>query len=165
MTQYYYIQNNSIVSGPHSDKSQFVKKITRCGSPEKLDLITYGFYPEVRDILGKNQKHGEKQLEAKQVRVPAINKTPEELEQEEIINKEMMEITRLQARLTLIEVSLWDSVVAYFNDTNSRTAEELAFWEDAPIWKRNDPIIINSATTLGISEEQLDSLFTLAQTK
>ena len=73
-------------------------------------------------------------------------------------------VERLQARLALIAAGLWDSVVAYFSDP-SRTAEDLAFWEDALIWKRDNPIIISAGTALGLTSEQIDALFVDAATR
>ena len=73
-------------------------------------------------------------------------------------------VERLQARLALIAAGLWDSVVAYFSDP-SRTAEELAFWEDSRIWKRDNQIIIDAGTDLGLTSEQIDALFVDAETR
>lgn len=67
-------------------------------------------------------------------------------------------IERLQARLALINASLWDAVAAYFADP-ARTAEELAFWEDARTWNRDDPAIAAASTALGLTAEQVDALF------
>jgi hypothetical protein len=74
------------------------------------------------------------------------------------------QVTRLQARLALIEAGLWDAVTSYFNDP-SRTAEELAFWEDAQVWERENPIIAAAGTTLGLTDAQIDALFTDAATR
>lgn len=68
------------------------------------------------------------------------------------------QVERLQARLALIAAGLWDAVVAYFADP-SRTAEELAFWEDARVWRRDDPIIAAAGAALGLTTEQVDALF------
>ena len=68
------------------------------------------------------------------------------------------QVSRLQARLALIEVDLWDAVVAYFADPD-RTPAEMAFWEDAQTWRRADPVIAAAGTALGLTAEQIDELF------
>lgn len=37
----YHIANNTILSGPHSLQSDAVRRITRCGTPEVLNLADY----------------------------------------------------------------------------------------------------------------------------
>ena len=73
-------------------------------------------------------------------------------------------VERLQARLALIAAGLWDGVTAYFDDP-LRTAEDIAFWEDARIWKRDNPIIVSAGTALGLTSEQIDALFVDAATR
>lgn len=74
------------------------------------------------------------------------------------------QVTRLQARLALIDAGLWDAVTAYFADP-ARTPAELAFWEDAQTWYRNDPVIAAAGTALGLTPEQIDTLFIDAKTR
>jgi hypothetical protein len=71
-------------------------------------------------------------------------------------------VPRLSARLALIEAGLWDTIVAYFQDV-SRTPQELAYFEDASVWKRTDPIVVGAGTALGLTEAQLDTLFISAE--
>ena len=40
----------------------------------------------------------------------------------------------------------------------------IAFFEKAPTWRRDNPYLIQGATALGLSSEQIDSLFALAAT-
>lgn len=70
-------------------------------------------------------------------------------------------ITRLQARLALIDEGLWEAVMAFAAQADARTQ---AFFEDAQTWKRQDPTLIAAAPLLGLSAEQLDQLFKLAAT-
>jgi len=70
-------------------------------------------------------------------------------------------VTRLQARLALIEANLWDAVTAYFQAAE-RTPAELAFFEDAQNWNRNDPVVIAASSALGLNDEQIDALFLAA---
>lgn len=73
------------------------------------------------------------------------------------------QVERLQARLALIQVGLWDTVVAYFADP-SRTAIEMAFWDDARTWRRDDPTVMAAGANLGLTDAQIDALFKLAAT-
>jgi hypothetical protein len=163
---YYHIDNNNnnIISGPHSINSVYIKKLTRCGTPERLDLKTFNLLPEVRESLIENQKYGDRIIEEERVYIPAIDKTPEEIQVEIDNERETMECTRLQARLALIQFGLWNAVNSYFSDINNRTDVELAFWEDAQIWKRSDNTLINAGSSLGLSESDIDELFVLAKT-
>ena len=40
----------------------------------------------------------------------------------------------------------------------------IAFFEKAPTWRRDNPYLIQGATALGLTSEQIDSLFALAAT-
>jgi hypothetical protein len=72
-------------------------------------------------------------------------------------------VERLQARLALIQDGRWEAVVSYFAD-QSRTASEMAFWEDARTWRRDDPTVMAAGAALGLTEAQVDDLFKLAVT-
>lgn len=54
-----------------------------------------------------------------------------------------------------LEYTLWA-------DSTLRTFDEKAFINKAQTWKRNDPTLIAAAADLGLSDGQLDALFTLA---
>jgi hypothetical protein len=162
--RYYHIDNGAIASGPHAANSAYIKRLTRCGEPEKLDLAAFGLLPEARDALGENQRYGEPVVEAAQVRIPAVDKTAEELAAELQAQREGAQCTRLQGRLALVQFGLWDAVAAYFADTASRTPIELAFWEDAQVWKRSDATLTAAATSFGLTDSDIDDLFALAGT-
>ena len=42
--------------------------------------------------------------------------------------------------------------------------ETIAFFEKAPTWRRDNPYLIQGATALGLTSEQIDQLFILAAT-
>jgi len=42
--------------------------------------------------------------------------------------------------------------------------EALAFFDKAPTWRRDNPYLIQGATALGLTDEQIDQLFQLAAT-
>jgi len=72
-------------------------------------------------------------------------------------------VTRLQARLALIQAELWAFIEAYFSDP-ARTPAEIAYFADAQTWRRDDPTLQSAATALSLTEAQLDDLFALAAT-
>jgi len=76
---YYHIQTGAIVSGPHSPQSDYVRKLTRCGTPEVLDLSEYGLVPEIREPLGPQQSHGEPIVSADAVTIPAVDWSAEQI--------------------------------------------------------------------------------------
>ncbi len=65
-------------------------------------------------------------------------------------------ITRLQARLALLEAGLWDAVMAWASTADARSQ---AYFEDAQTWYRDDPILNAAAPALGLSASALDELF------
>ena len=67
-------------------------------------------------------------------------------------------ITPLQTKLQLHRVGLLDEVEAMA----AIDVEVKLFWEYALVIERNHPILAQVATGLGMTEEQLDELFTAA---
>ena len=67
-------------------------------------------------------------------------------------------VPRLYARLALIKNGLWDQVKLYFEQPE-RTEKEKAFFEDAIVWRKNDPIIRNVLDVFQLTEQDLDNLF------
>lgn len=65
------------------------------------------------------------------------------------------EITRLQAKLQLLEIGLLDEVGEMVKQ--DRRVE--LYWSDAQSIERNHPILNQMATSLGLTDEQLDDLF------
>ena len=74
-----------------------------------------------------------------------------------------MIVSRLQARLALIQAGLWSAVELWAKNPET-PPEHLAFFEDAATWQRNDATLSAAATALGLSDEQMDGLFALAAT-
>ncbi len=64
-------------------------------------------------------------------------------------------ITRLQAKLQLLEIGLLDEVEEMVKQ--DRRVE--LYWSDATNFYRTDEILLGMATTIGLSNEQLDDLF------
>lgn len=66
-----------------------------------------------------------------------------------------VKITRLQAKLQLLEIGLLDEVGEMVKQ--DRRVE--LYWSDAQSIERNHPILNQMATSLGLTDEQLDDLF------
>jgi len=82
-------------------------------------------------------------------------------------SREQQEITRLQARLQLLDTpdptgqftDAWEAVKTW---AGAQGGAALAFFEDAQRWKRLDPFVIQAAPAFGWSAEDLDNLFAAA---
>lgn len=74
-----------------------------------------------------------------------------------------MIVSRLQARLALIQAGMWSAVELWAQDPDT-PPEHLAFFADAATWQRNDATLSAAATALGLTDEQMDGLFALAAT-
>lgn len=73
-------------------------------------------------------------------------------------------VTALQGLLALEEQGLSQAYEEWAS-SNERTFVEKAFINKAITWKRTDPVLQEGAAALGLSTEDLDSLFLLASTK
>lgn len=81
-------------------------------------------------------------------------------EEEQVIdeNKKPMVISRLQAKLQLLEIGLLDEVENLI--AQDRKVE--LYWKEADVFYREDPILLSIATNISLSDEQLDALFIAA---
>lgn len=70
-------------------------------------------------------------------------------------------VTPRQARLALHQADLLDSVKAAIAAADEATRIE---WEYATTFERASPVVAAMSATLGLTESQLDELFTLAAT-
>lgn len=70
-------------------------------------------------------------------------------------------ITRAQGKAILIIDGMWDSVlsaVAAISDPTEKALAEIALHEQVT-WLRDSPTLLMLASTLGLTEEQVDELF------
>ncbi|MCK7579813.1 MAG: hypothetical protein MZV65_31740 [Chromatiales bacterium] len=72
-------------------------------------------------------------------------------------------MTALQGLLAIDQAGLAEAYEAWANDP-ARTFSERAFINKAETWRRDDPTLLNAATALGITKNQLDELFITADT-
>jgi hypothetical protein len=78
-----------------------------------------------------------------------------------------LNITRLQARLTLIDLpdisntynNAWEAILAWISTQDDATK---AFFEDAQNWNRLDPNVLLGGKMLGLDDIELDNLFKIA---
>lgn len=161
----YHIQDNAILSGPHAADSQYVRKLTRCGTPSVLNLADYGLVPEVKPALGEYQSYGEPVVSAEAVTFPVVDWDAAQIAEYEAqllaARRAAMLCTPRQARLALAQSSLLTAVEAWIATAPQATQIE---WEFAQEIRRDWPPIADAATALGLTEAQLDDLFTLAAT-
>lgn len=167
MSRYYQInpETLTIISGPHDIDSSELRKITRCGNPELLNLIQYNIVPEVKSPLAIYQFYGTPEVYIDHVVIPIIEKDEDAIAAEEALalqsKREQLTCTPRQIRLALAKVNLLNTVQSYMDqlDDNLLKIE----WEYAIDLKRNHPGIIQAAVACGISETDLDNLFEFAK--
>lgn len=70
-------------------------------------------------------------------------------------------VTRFQARAALHLAGLLEQVEAMIADPSTPVLAKLA-WRDAQEFKRTSPTIAAMSSALGLTEQQLDDLFTVA---
>jgi hypothetical protein len=83
-------------------------------------------------------------------------------------NYNIESVTKLQLKLALIDFGIMPSTVLLaINQIEDITTREtfLTLWSDASFFERNDPSLISMSITLGLTSEQVDALFRLANTK
>jgi len=74
------------------------------------------------------------------------------------IRRSNMSVSRFQARAALLKAGLLDQVQVVMNDPNTDPLVKLA-WQDAQEFNRLSPTIIKIASSLKLSDDQLDTLF------
>lgn len=70
-------------------------------------------------------------------------------------------VTRFQARAALHLAGLLTTVESLMTDPQTDMLARLA-WQDAQEFRRQSPTVLSMAATLGLTDEQLDALFTTA---
>lgn len=160
----YHIVNNAILSGPHADQSDYVRKLTRCGTPDVLDLSEYSLVPEVKPSLGQYQSYGDPVVSADAVTFPVIDWTQAEIDDYEAQaltdHRAAMVCTPRQGLLALEAAGLLATVEAWV--ATQPRASQIDF-ERATEWERTWPLIASAATALELTDDQIDALFESAQ--
>lgn len=76
-------------------------------------------------------------------------------------------VSRAQGKAALIHAGLWPAVLAWvaaIQNPTERALAEVAL-HDTQEWRRHSPTMLSAASGLGMSDEQMDALFTLAATQ
>lgn len=70
-------------------------------------------------------------------------------------------VTRAQGKAALIMMGLWQSVLDYWASISDHVEKDLAgvALNDTTHWQRDSPFLNEAASALGLTQEQLDSLF------
>ena len=74
-------------------------------------------------------------------------------------------VSRAQGKLALIQAGLWPAAVAFvegITDPAQKAYAEVAL-NDTQEWRRDSPFLTSASAALGLSEEQLDTLFITAK--
>ena len=115
--------------------------------PDGTDCSSLGF--EFLEEVEQPKQEGFYAVEV----APINNKQTWELR--EIPKEVPQEITPLQSKLQLLEIGLLDEAEALV--TADRRVQ--LYWEYASVIERDNEILLMMATSLGMTEEQLDDLF------
>ena len=115
--------------------------------PDGTDCSSLGF--EFLEEVEKPKQEGFYAIEV----APINNKQTWKLV--EIPKEVPQEITPLQSKLQLLEIGLLDEVEAMV----SADRKVQLYWEYASVIERDNEILLMMATSLGMTEEQLDDLF------
>ena len=75
-----------------------------------------------------------------------------------IVEEIPQSVTRLQAKLALLDMGMLDAVEVLLN--NDRRAK--IYWEDAVTLERQNPTLLGMASSLNLTEQDLDNLFLAA---
>jgi len=76
------------------------------------------------------------------------------------------QVTRAQGKAALITAGLWSAVESYVDAIADPTEKALALvaLNDTTHWNRTSPFLNDAAAALGLTEQQMDDLFTQAAT-
>lgn len=72
------------------------------------------------------------------------------------------EVSDLQIRLALIQAGLFDAVEAWVNASTDKAIH--VWWDRALRFQRDNPMVLQAAQALGVSDDQLNQLWLLAAT-
>ena len=105
------------------------------------------------DVAGVLEVMGQAQYEALRAQeMRARNPVPES-------------VSRAQGKAALIQMDLWDSVLAFvaaIADAKDRALAEVAL-HDTQAWRRDSPFLRRAAQALSMDDEALDALFLTAE--
>lgn len=134
--------------------------------PSLIELATYGVYPVTLTAQPAYDQATQTVEESTPVQIDGVwtqqwnvrDLTPEELK-----SRIPQEVTALQGLLAIDAAGLSGAYETWANDPD-RTFAQRAFIQRAQTWRRDDPTLQGAAEALGLTEAQLDDLFTLAAT-
>ena len=72
-------------------------------------------------------------------------------------------ISNAQGRLALLQTSKLEQVETYMSHPDT-PKEQIILFEYAQVFERNNPVLIELGTALGLTSEQIDDLFILGAT-
>lgn len=171
-------QSLSILAGPFAPTDTYIRKLTRCGTPEVFsaeELVAFGLVPEVRPELGEYQSYGEPIVTASAVTIPVVDWTEEQIaEREAAVLAEWRAsffIDAWQGRYWLAsQPAMTEGPIAAFHGANllaqidglcavTLTAPEYQRYQGTATWRRNDPQVLGLGAAVGMTDAQIDAWF------
>lgn len=115
------------------------------------------------DVLSKMLEKRVVMSGDKYVELDGVKEIPQDIVDLAIIEKAKLEkkmsvpnsVTKLQAKLQLLEIGLLDEVEVLVE----QDIKVKLYWKDASNFYRSDEILLGMAIALGLNDEQLDDLF------
>lgn len=160
----YHVNNNVILSGPHAVSSDYVRKLTRCGTPEVLDLSAYDLVPEWREPVSAPLGWADPVIEERDgatvVAVYAAGTAEERAAAEQSAYLDGLACDALQAVDELLDRNMWSNVRLWATQQDERTQE---YFLRAKTWRYRDERLQAGATALGLTDAQLIEILEAAR--
>lgn len=134
--------------------------------PSLIELATYGVYPVTLTAQPAYDQATQTVEESTPVQIDGVwtqQWNVRDLTTEELKSRIPQEVTAIQGLLAIDAAGLSGAYETWANDPD-RTFAQRAFIQRAQTWRRDDPTLQGAAAALGLTEAQLDDLFTLAAT-
>lgn len=80
-----------------------------------------------------------------------------------LVWRENVEVSRIQARSALYLAGKLEMVDAWAADPSTPVLQKMA-WQDATTFARTSPTVLSAGAALGLTDQELDDLFSLALT-
>lgn len=124
-----------------------------------VEVIAPTYNPDTQTLVWVNPTYANG-IWTQQWRVDDL--TPEEIAERLADWRQSTSCTPFQGKVALHNADLLSQVESLIDNPQTDPVTKLA-WNNAVEWKRNSPMIASLASSLGLSDEQVDNLFKAAQ--